>query len=225
MNVVVDNLIDLAKSYLDEGDGKSKAAEMAGDIGEVVKSTLSLAATSSSTTQDLQLVYNNILAEDENFAMYYACNSTTVKGENAWGDNEITVVSNMYLLARVQPNPEVTYAKILQQDLDLLVELNKRYAQAILDAKTMEELDNLIIYEMKLELLRDKISKQLEEALAAELKEELSTLDTLSKQYNKALTEAKPDAELNKLALRLEKMKVSTERTKRQLSREFPSGA
>lgn len=83
------------------------------------------------------------MADDKNYAVYYACNSMTVDAENAWGNKEITVVSNMYMFAEVEPNPEVTYAKILQEDLDALDKVNQQYDDAIVAANSQQELDAL----------------------------------------------------------------------------------
>lgn len=136
---------------------------MAGDIGSVVKSTLALAATSSSTSQDLQIVFNHVVANDENYAVYFACNSMTVKAENAWGNKEITVVSNMYYFAKVEPNPEVTYVKILQEDLDTLDKLNQQYDDAIVAANSQAELDVLSFNQKKMDIIQTKIEKDLKE--------------------------------------------------------------
>ena len=159
---VIDGVIKVAQDYLELDENPTAASEMAGDIGSVVKSTLALAATSSSTEQNLQVVFNHIISNDENYAMYYACNSMTVKGENAWGNKEITVVSNMYLFTKVKPNPEVTYAKILQEDLDTLDKLNEQYDQAVVNANSEKELNGLSFNQKKIELLRKKIAKDLE---------------------------------------------------------------
>lgn len=163
LDSVVDGLVKVAQDYLDIDKEPTKASEMAGDIGSVVKSTLALAATSSSTSQDLQVIFNHVVSNDENYAMYYACNSMTVDAQNAWGNKEITVVSNMYFFAKVEPNPEVTYAKILQEDLDTLSLLNEQYDKAIVAAMSQGELDGLTFNQNKIGTLQGKIQKDLKE--------------------------------------------------------------
>ncbi|WP_341665385.1 hypothetical protein [Vibrio sp.] len=160
---VVDGIIKVAQDYLTSEEDPKKAAEMAGDIGSVIKSTLALAATSSSTTEKLQVVFNHIVADDKNYAVYYACNSMTVDAENAWGSKEITVVSNMYMFAEVEPNPEVTYAKILQEDLDALDKVNQQYDDAIVAANSQQELDALTFRQKKISILKEKIEKDLQD--------------------------------------------------------------
>ncbi|WP_038177306.1 MULTISPECIES: hypothetical protein [Vibrio] len=158
---VVDGIVKVAQDYLTSDEDPTKAAGMAADIGSVIKSTLALAATSSSTTEKLQVVFNHIVTDDKNYAVYYACNSMTVNAENAWGNKEITVVSNMYMFAEVEPNPEVTYAKILQEDLDALDKVNKQYDDAIVSANCEAELDALTFRQNKISILKEKIEKDL----------------------------------------------------------------
>jgi 5-bromo-4-chloroindolyl phosphate hydrolysis protein len=86
----------------------------------------------------------------------------TVKAENAWGNKEITVVSNMYLFTKVKPDPEVTHAKILQENLDTLVTLNEQYDKAIIVAKSQKELDGLTFNQNKIQKLQQSIQKDLE---------------------------------------------------------------
>jgi hypothetical protein len=162
LDIVVDGFIKVAQDYLSPDKNPTKASKMAGDIGSVVKSTLALAAMSSSTDSNLQVIFNHIIAGDENYAMYYACNSMTVKAENAWGNKEITVVSNMYLFTKVKPDPEVTHAKILQENLDTLVTLNEQYDKAIIVAKSQKELDGLTFNQNKIQKLQQSIQKDLE---------------------------------------------------------------
>ncbi len=160
---IVDGLIKGAQDFLNPTSEATKASEMAGDVGSVVKSTLALFATSSSTNQELQVVFNHIIKEDENYTVYYATNSMNVNASKAWGNKELTVVSNMYLFAKVKPNPEVTHAKILQEDLDTLATLNEQYDKAIINASNQDELDGLNFNQNKMMVLETKIKTDLKE--------------------------------------------------------------
>ncbi|WP_147296654.1 hypothetical protein [Flagellimonas nanhaiensis] len=163
LDTIVDGIVDGAKTYLDPTNEATKAAKLAEDAGTIVKGILALFSTSSSVNENVQVTFNQIQAADgTNWAVYYACSSMSVKAENAWGNKDIIVVSNMYLLATVKPNPEATYEKMLQQDLDTLLTLNEQFDKAIIDARTEGDLDNLKFYQEKLNMEQEKIKKELE---------------------------------------------------------------
>lgn len=158
---IIDGAIKFAKDYLDPGKVETKAAEMAGDIGSVVKSTLALFATSSSANQKLQVVFNQFRSGNDNYAIYYACNSMAVKAKNAWGSKEIMVVTNMYVFAQVNPNPDITHQEVIQADLDAIRAANIEYDNAIVAAKSEKELDALEFEQKKINMLKKKLENDL----------------------------------------------------------------
>ncbi len=170
LDSIVDNVITAAQDYLNPENDEMKAAKLAGAVGNVVKSTLALFATNSSTNTELQVIFSQIIAGDANYAVYYATNSMTVNAQNAWGNKNITVVSNLYLFAQIEPNVQATYAEILQQNLYALARLNGEYDAALgrqsLDSK---EYCKLMKYQG---ILQTEMSH-----LQAEIDKELQTED------------------------------------------------
>ncbi|OJU74841.1 MAG: hypothetical protein BGO09_04530 [Bacteroidetes bacterium 47-18] len=167
---VIDGVSKTAKDLVTNKDDKEKMAEAAiGDIAEVVKSTLALFSTSSSTNQTSQIVFSYIISGDNNFAVYFACNSMSVENKSAFGEQKMVVVSNMYLLASVKPNPDITKAKIIQNDLDTLYELNKSFNEALINVKTIEDLENLKLAQIKIDMIVEKLKKDLEKEVKREL--------------------------------------------------------
>jgi len=158
---IIDGAIKFAEDYLDPGKVETKAAKMAGDVGEVVKSTLALFATSSSSNEKLQVVFNQFRSGNNNYAIYYACNSMSVKAKNAFGSKEIMVVTNMYLFAQVKPNPDITHQEVIQADLDAIAAANVGYDNAIVAAKSQKELDALTFEQNKIKLLQKKLKNDL----------------------------------------------------------------
>lgn len=161
LDKVVDGISKTAQNLVAPKDNSTKAIEAIGDVGEVVKSTLALFSTSSSTNKEVQVIFTHIISGDENFAVYFACNSMSAKGKNSFGNKEITVVANMYILARVNPNKEITRAKILQHDLDTLEQLNIQFDDALLKATTEKDLQGLKLAQDKINLLKEKYEKDL----------------------------------------------------------------
>ncbi|WP_138433981.1 hypothetical protein [Winogradskyella algicola] len=158
---IIDGAIKFAEDYLDPGKTETKAAQMAGDVGQVVKSTLALFATSSSSNEKLQVVFNQFRSGNNNYAIYYACNSMSVKADNAWGSKEIMVVTNMYVFAQVKPNPDITHQQVIQADLDAIAQANISYDNAIVAAKSQKELDALTFEQKKINLLKTKLENDL----------------------------------------------------------------
>ncbi len=163
---IINGLVKTATDYVNPLNEATKVADMMKDIGGVMESVLALFAASSNTTSTLQITFNHILSGDKNYAVYYAANSTIVHASNVWGNKEITVVANAFLLAQVKVNPEVTYAKIYQEDLDTLDTLNQQYDAAIVAAQNEQQLDHLSFYQNKINLLKTKIQGDLTTELA-----------------------------------------------------------
>ena len=141
-------------------DNPDLAAQSAEDIGSLVKGVLALAASSSSTEENLQVTFSYLIAGDNNFAVYYAYNSTTVDAQNVWGSKDIKVVANTYIVAQVQPNPDITRGQMLQKDLDTLRRLNDKYDNALVDAKNQDESDQLDFRQKQIKKLLKKIEKE-----------------------------------------------------------------
>lgn len=170
LNGVIDGVTKTAKDLVANKDDKEKMAEAAiGDIADVVKSTLALFSTSSSTSQSTQVIFSYIISGDSNYAVYFACNSMSVENKSAFGEQKMIVVSNMYLLAAVKPNPDITKAKIIQNDLDTLYELNKAFNEALMNAKTVQDLDNLLLAQKKIDIIVEKLKKDLEKEIKKRL--------------------------------------------------------
>ena len=153
INVVADGV----KVAATEGADPELAAETAKDVGELVKGMLSLAATSSTTQSKAEIIFSTIVSGEDNFAVYYACSSTSVDADNAWGHKDIIVISNTYVVARVNPNPDITRAQMLQKDLDTLRKLNDKYDDAQLDANSQEQVDALQFRQNQMATLKEKI--------------------------------------------------------------------
>lgn len=152
-------------------DNPDLAAQTAQDVGALVKGVLGLAASSSSTEENLQITFSYIIAGENNFAVYYAFNSATVDAQNVWGDKNITVISNTYVAALVKPNPDITRAEMLQKDLDTLKKLNDLYDNAMLAATSQAQVDALTFRQGQITTLQNKIQKELTDEQAKELKQ------------------------------------------------------
>jgi glyoxylate carboligase len=96
----------------------------------------------------------------------------TVKAQNVWGDKDIIVVSNAYILALVNSDEAIDRAESLQQAYDNLENANNNYGDAILKATTEKELKALSIYKDKIALLQDQIKTLMQKNIANELKGE-----------------------------------------------------
>ena len=125
----VNLVVDAIKAQAGE-DSPDLAEQSAQDVGSLVKGVLALAASSSSTDENLQVTFSYIIAGDNNFAVYYAYNSATVAAQNVWGSKNITVILNTYVVVMVKPDPEITRSQMLQKDLDTLRKLNDKYDDA-----------------------------------------------------------------------------------------------
>jgi hypothetical protein len=175
---VVDAAVKTAQSAIklnaEPGPKTEGAIELAEDVGTLITATLALFASSESTTQNLQRVFSYILADDMNYAVYYATNLMSVKAKNAWGDKEITVITNAYMMAVVQPNPDITEAKVYQQNLDTVVILNKQFNEALINAKTPEQFEDAKFILEKLKLARERLEDKHFKALESEFKARLN---------------------------------------------------
>ena len=161
---IIDSTVKVAVDAikLEAGDDSPDVAEQsAEDIGALVKGVLSLAASSSSTEENLQVTFSYIIAGDNNFAVYYAYNSITVDAQNVWGSKDITVIANTYVVAQVNPNPDITRAQMLQKDLDTLKKLNDAYDDALLAATCQAQVDALEFRQQEMEKLEQKIQGEL----------------------------------------------------------------
>lgn len=175
---VVDAAVKTAQSAIklnaEPGPKTDSAVELAEDVGTLITATLALFASSETTTQSLQKVFSYILAGDVNYAVYYATNSMDVKAENAWGSKQITVITNAYMMAIVKPNPDITEAKVYQDNLDTVVILNKQFNQALINATTPEEFEAAQFILEKLKVARERLEEKhmvaLKSALMARLK-------------------------------------------------------
>jgi hypothetical protein len=160
---IIDSTVKLAVDAikLEAGDDNPDvAAQSAEDIGALVKGVLALAASSSSTEENLQVTFSYLIAGDNNFAVYYAYNSTTVDAQNIWGNKDIKVVANTYIVAQVQPNPDITRGQMLQKDLDTLKKLNDKYDNALVDAENEHQVKQLDFRQKEINKLLKKIEKE-----------------------------------------------------------------
>jgi hypothetical protein len=142
-------------------DNPDLAVEAANDVGALVKGVLALAASSSSTETNVQVTFSYIIAGENNFAVYYAYNSTSVDAQNVWGSKDITVIANTYVVAQVTPNPDITRAQMLQKDLDTLKKLNDLFDNSLIAATSQEQVDALNFRQNEMNTLSAKIKKEL----------------------------------------------------------------
>ncbi|MDB0037810.1 hypothetical protein N9F08_00445 [bacterium] len=136
--LVIDGVIEVAKNGMKaaatEGDDPKAVIGLIGSIGGLIKSGLALASSSSTATTKLAVTFSQFSIGDKNFAVYNAINSGEVKAENAWGNKEITLVAQTTVIARVEPDPNLTYADMLQDDLNAVEGFNKALIQEEMDA-------------------------------------------------------------------------------------------
>jgi len=164
LDKIIDDTVNLAVDAIKAeagNDSPDLAAKAAQDIGALVKGVLSLAACSSSTEQNLQVTFSYIVAGKNNFAVYYAYNSTTVDAKNVWGSKDINVIANTYIVAQVNPNPDITRAQILQKDLDTLYALNDKYDDALVAATSQDQVDALDFRQKAIAALQAKIKAEM----------------------------------------------------------------
>lgn len=135
---VIDGVINTAKDGMEvaatEGDNPKAVLGLITSIGGLIKSSIALASSSSTTTTKLAVTFSQFNVGDKDFAVYNAVNSGEVKADNAWGDKEITLVAQTTIIARVNPDPNLTYADMLQDDLNALEGFNKSLIQAEMDS-------------------------------------------------------------------------------------------
>jgi hypothetical protein len=163
LDTIIDSTVKVAVDAikLEAGDDNPDlAAQSAEDVGSLVKGVLALAASSSSTEENLQVTFSYLIAGDNNFAVYYAYNSTTVDAQNAWGHKDITVVANTYIVAQVEPNPDITRGQMLQKDLTTLKRLNDKYDDALVAAENQAQVDQLNFRQKEIKKLLKKIEKE-----------------------------------------------------------------
>ena len=138
LDTVIDGVIDTAKDGMKvaatEGDDPDAVLDLVGSIGGLIKSSLALASSSSTTTTKLSVTFSQFSIGDKNFAVYNAVNSGEVKADNAWGNKEITLVAQTSMVVRVMPDPNLTYADMLQDDLNYLEQFHKSYLEEEMDS-------------------------------------------------------------------------------------------
>ncbi len=138
LNDVIDGVIQTAKDGMKvaatEGENPEAVMGLVGSVGGLIKSSLSLAASSSTTSTKLTVTFSQFSIGDKNFAVYNAVNSGQVKANNVWGDKDITLVAQTSMIVRVNPDPNLTYADMLQDDLNALKAFNKELIKAEMDA-------------------------------------------------------------------------------------------
>lgn len=126
---VIDGIIDTAKDSMKvaatDGIDPKAVLDLVGSIGELIKSSLALAASSSTTSTKLTVTFSQFSVGDKDYAAYNAVNSGVVKANNAWGNKEITLVAQITVLARVKADANLTKEDMLQDDLNTLEELVK----------------------------------------------------------------------------------------------------
>jgi hypothetical protein len=156
----VETVVDAIKLSAGD-DSPDLAASTAQDVGSLVKGVLGLAASSSSTEENLQVTFSYIVAGDNNYAIYYAFNSATVAAQNVWGNKNITVIANTYRVDMVNPNLDITRAQMLQKDLNTIKKLNDLYDDAMV-AATSEAQVNALSYRLnQIAALQTKIQGEL----------------------------------------------------------------
>lgn len=164
LDKIIDSTIKTAVDAIKIGAGNDSpdlAVQSAQDVGSLVKGLLSLAASSSSTEENLQVTFSYIIAGKRNFAVYYAYNSATVDAQNAWGHKNVTVIANTYVVALVNPNPDITRAEMLQRDLDTLNKLNDKYDDALVEANSQDQVEALTFRKKEMDTLAEQINKEL----------------------------------------------------------------
>ena len=126
---VIDGVIDSAKKGMEVaatgGDDPQAVVDLIGSVGGLIKSGLALASSSSSTTTDISVTFSQFSIGDKNFAVYNGINSGVVNASNVWGNKEITLIAQTSIIARVEPDPNLTYAEMLQDDLNALKEFHE----------------------------------------------------------------------------------------------------
>lgn len=138
LDAVIDQTIETAKDGMkvaaSEGSDPGAVLALVGSIGGLIKSGLALAASSSTTTTKLTVTFSQFNVEDKDYAVYSAVNSGVVKGSDAWGMKDLTLVAQVTIVARVKADPNLTYQEKLQADLNQITELNKLYNSEVKDS-------------------------------------------------------------------------------------------
>ena len=132
---------DSIKVALSDATDVPDVMNLVDSVGDMIKSGLSLAATSSNTTTKLSYIFSQFSSDSKDFAVCTSYNSGTVNASNAWGNKQITVISEVTVIARINADPNLTAQEILQNDLDTLVNLSKQLNKQRIDAAT-KNLDN-----------------------------------------------------------------------------------
>lgn len=165
---IVDTATDAMKAELSEETDPELLEKTAKDVGSLIKGTLALAATSSSTEENIEVSFSYMVIDVENFAVYIGYNSASVDAQNVWGGKDVTVVAITYIVAQVNPNPDITRAKMLQKDLNTVEKINAKYDDALVNAKSQAQVDALDFYQKEIKKLWKKIKEELEEELKAD---------------------------------------------------------
>lgn len=165
----IDTIIDASKNSiklaLSDGADVPDVMNLVGSVGDMIKSGLSLAATSSNTTTKLSYIFSQFSSDSKDFAVCTSFNSGTVNASNAWGNKQITVISDVTVVARIKADPNLTAQEILQNDLDTLVILSKQLNKQRIEAAT-KNLDNDASLD-KIEKLIDNTNNDIKNARKA----------------------------------------------------------
>jgi hypothetical protein len=135
---VIDGVVAAAKDSMKvaatDGDDPEAVLDLVGSIGGLIKCSLALAASSSTTTTKLTITFSQFSVGDKNYAAYNAVNSGVVKASNAWGNKAITLVAQTTILARVAADENLTEQEMYQDDLNTLKRLVKDRNKEMLEA-------------------------------------------------------------------------------------------
>lgn len=130
LDEAVDKIVDTAKDSIKvgmtEGTNPEDITNLIGSIGGVIKAGLALAATSSSTTTDIETTFCQFNVGGKNYAVYNGINSGKTTSSNAWENKTITVLSQYTIMARVKADVNLSNEENLQNDLNHLTKLKSR---------------------------------------------------------------------------------------------------
>jgi hypothetical protein len=96
----------------------------------------------------------------------------TVSAQNVWGNKDIIVVANAYILAQVQPDPEIERVESLQNALDDLEKAENRYNDALANVTSEAQFESLSFYKDIIEQLKANVQSLMKQAIANRLKGE-----------------------------------------------------
>ena len=85
---------------------------------------------------------------------------------------DIIVVANAYILAQVQPDPEIERVESLQNALDDLEKAENRYNDALANVTSEAQFESLSFYKDIIEQLKANVQSLMKQAIANRLKGE-----------------------------------------------------